>query len=169
MSGGTFNYHNDRLKDEIFPYSCNTSLKARSINPLEDRVISELVYDILELIHVYDYYAAADTGEDTYRAAVKDFKDKWLSKKFDKKYCKDFVTQQYEQLYKEIMSDLNITPAMVFEPCTCGNGRPTYYYRKDGIIAICSKCNKHSEYCDNVDSVVINWNQMIAKEKEEKA
>ena len=58
MSGGTFNYHNDRLKDEIFPYSCNTSLKARSINPLEDRVISELVYDVLELIHIYDYYTA---------------------------------------------------------------------------------------------------------------
>lgn len=169
MSGGTFNYHNDSLKDEIFPYSCNTSLKARNANPFGDRVISELVYDVLELIHAYDYYAASDTGEDTYRAAVKDFKDKWLSNKFDKKYCKDFVTQQYEQLYKEIMSDLNIAPVMVFEPCTCGNGRPTYYYHKDGIVAICSKCNKHSKYCDDVDSVVSNWNQMIAKEREEKA
>ena len=169
MSGGTFNYHNDSLKDEIFPFSCNTPLKARNANPFGDRIVSEIVYDVLELIHAYDYYAASDIGEEAYRAAVKDFKDKWLSKKFDKKYCKEFVTQQYEQLYKNIMNDLNIEPIRVFEPCTCGGGRPSFCYKTGGIVVTCFICTKEAEKCHELDDAVQAWNQMIIKERKEKA
>ena len=54
-------------------------------DPLEDREISELVYDVFCLLHSYDWYKEADTSEDTYRKDVKYFKDKWLNKSQDER------------------------------------------------------------------------------------
>ena len=73
MSGGHFNYMDSRLKDEIFGWG------GRGTNPLEDREISELVWDVLDLLHDYDWYASGDTRKDTYLKAKTKFKKKWLS------------------------------------------------------------------------------------------
>ena len=48
MSGGKFNYVDSRLKDEIF------SWEDEPRNGFVDREISELVLDVLNLIHDYD-------------------------------------------------------------------------------------------------------------------
>ena len=73
MSGGRFNYFNDNLKCEIFGWADKPS------NVFEDREISELVWDVLNLIHEYDWYASADTDKETYLKAKAEFKKKWFS------------------------------------------------------------------------------------------
>lgn len=73
MSGGHFEYLDGRLKDEIFGYEDKVK------NVFEDREISELVFDVLDLIHDFDWYYSGDTGKETYLKAKAKFKKKWLS------------------------------------------------------------------------------------------
>lgn len=73
MSGGRFNYTDSSLKNEIFGWTDCPS------NVFEDREISELVWDVLELIHEYDWYASGDSGKGNYIKAKTAFKRKWFS------------------------------------------------------------------------------------------
>ena len=73
MSGGHFNYLDNSLKCEMFGWT------DRPHNVLEDRELSELTWDLLEVIHEYDWYASGDTGKETYLKAKNEFKKKWLS------------------------------------------------------------------------------------------
>ena len=73
MSGGRFDYTDSRLKSEIFGW---TDIPH---NVFEDREISELVWDVLNLIHDYDWYASGDTCKETYLKAKAKFKRKWFS------------------------------------------------------------------------------------------
>ena len=60
MSGGRFEYIDGRLKDEIFGWTDKPG------NVFEDKEISELVWDVLDLIHDFDWYASGDTCKETY-------------------------------------------------------------------------------------------------------
>lgn len=90
MSGGNFDYAQDRLFDELFPdvpgfarYDLEghqwDSKNAREANPLGDEDISELAHDLLCLISSYDWYIEGDIGEEQYRKDLAYFKGKWLS------------------------------------------------------------------------------------------
>ena len=72
MSGGHFNYRDSALKNEIFDYEDKVS------NQFEDMEISHLVYDLLDLIHEYDWYISGDTNREDYLKAKREFKKKWL-------------------------------------------------------------------------------------------
>lgn len=74
MSGGHFNYKDSDLKNEIFDWEDKPS------NQFEDLEISELVFDVLDLIHEYDWYVSGDTGRENYLEAKRAFKKKWLRK-----------------------------------------------------------------------------------------
>ena len=96
MSGGRWNYNQCNLGYEMFPgcdvcygigndernkyrnYSGNVKL-ARKLNPMEDKQISELVFDVLCLIYSADWYKSSDIEENYYREDVKAFKEKWLN------------------------------------------------------------------------------------------
>ena len=73
MSGGCFDYKNSMLKNEIFGW------RDEPTNVFEDREISELVWDVFDLIHDYDYYVSGDIGKETYLKRKADFKKKWFS------------------------------------------------------------------------------------------
>lgn len=73
MSGGRFDYKDSSLKGEIYGWTDKPS------NVFEDREISELVWDVLDLIHDFDWYASGDTCKETYLKAKSDFKKKWFS------------------------------------------------------------------------------------------
>lgn len=73
MSGGHWNYADSTLKSEIFSWS------NEPWNALEDREISELVWDVLELIHSFDWYQSGDTGKEDYLEDKAAFKKKWFS------------------------------------------------------------------------------------------
>ena len=73
MSGGRFNYADSNFKSELFGWA------DKPHNVLEDRELSELLWDLLEVVHEYDWYASGDTGKETYLKAKAEFKKKWLS------------------------------------------------------------------------------------------
>lgn len=73
MSGGYFEYRDRALKDEMFGWN------DKPHNVLEDKELSELTWDLLEVIHEYDWYKSADTSKETYLKAKDKFKKKWLS------------------------------------------------------------------------------------------
>lgn len=73
MSGGRFDYLDNRLKDEIFGW-CD-----KWTNVFEDREFSELVWDVLNLIHDFDWYQSGDTCKETYLVSKAEFKKKWFS------------------------------------------------------------------------------------------
>jgi hypothetical protein len=72
MSGGHFEYVDGQLKNEMFGWSDSWH------NVMEDREISELVWDVLKLIHDYDWYKSGDTCKETYLKAKDKFKKKWF-------------------------------------------------------------------------------------------
>ena len=72
MSGGHFEYQDFTLKNVMFGYGDTWS------NVMEDREVSELAWDLLNLIHDYDWYASGDTCKETYLKAKTEFKRKWF-------------------------------------------------------------------------------------------
>lgn len=116
MSGGRFDYSNDYLCDAIFGYAVSPdygaegfsqSKKAAKINPFEDRIVSEFVFDTFCLIHSFDWYRSGDTDEETYKKDVKYFKDKWF-KKHDCELSKRIVDDAVDDLKKELYEVLGI-------------------------------------------------------------
>lgn len=94
MSGGYFNYRDATLREEIYGWSDTWH------NVFEDREISELVWDILDLIHDYDYYVSGDTSKETYLKAKADFKNKW----FDN--CDAVVKRVVDTAIEEVKAEL---------------------------------------------------------------
>lgn len=117
MSGGHWNYQNGSLAYDIFGFGINTmygigsdkqkreARKARQANPLEDKVISELLYDVFCLLHSYDYYVSCDTSEETYRADIDAFKKKWM-KLINKERILEIVSEECETLKRELINTL---------------------------------------------------------------
>lgn len=112
MSGGRFNYTQQSLGYELFSFMSvdygargfSQAKEARKLNPLEDKQLSELCWDLLCVIHSYDWYASADTCEKTYRADVKRFKDKWL-----KPAPEELLRAEIDKAVEELRSELLVT------------------------------------------------------------
>lgn len=75
MSGGRWNYMDSTLKNEMFEYSRSGD---KLPNIFEDRELSELTYDLFNLMHDLDWYLSGDTCKDTYLESKAAFKKKWL-------------------------------------------------------------------------------------------
>ena len=118
MSGGRWNYGQCNLGYDMFPgcdvcygigsnerskygqYTESVKL-ARKLNPMEDRQISELVFDVLCLIYSADWYESGDTGQDDYREDLKAFKQKWLNPSGDQ-----LVKEEIEKSVDDLRNDL---------------------------------------------------------------
>lgn len=99
MSGGRFNYADERACSEIFGYLDDDKVP----NVFEDREISELIYDVFQLIHDYDWYASCDTGKEDYLQAKAKFKKKWFGTKRGlriKRYVDAAVEELKQELYE---------------------------------------------------------------------
>lgn len=96
MSGGRFNYVDNTLRSEIFGWSDRPS------NVFEDKEISELVWDVLNLIHEYDWYSCSDSSEEDYLKAKAKFKQKWFSNPDEriKRIIDETVNECRSELYK---------------------------------------------------------------------
>ena len=111
MSGGKFNYQNDYIGKEIFDWRVSPdygekgfsqSKKARTINPMEDKMVSEIVYDVFCLIHSLDWYKSGDICQETYEEDIKFFKDKWFSKKKSADLIKTEIDKTLEEAKEEL-------------------------------------------------------------------
>lgn len=96
MSGGHFEYKDSSLKYEMFGWT------DKPCNALEDRELSELTWDLLDLIHDYDWYKSGDTCKETYLKAKAKFKNKWLSNRGVKvrRIVDEAVTELKSELYE---------------------------------------------------------------------
>lgn len=117
MSGGHFEYLDQQLAREMFGWNIDICYgekgfskvnKAGTINPLQDREISKLTWDLLCLIYSFDYYICGDTGEETYLEDLKYFKDKWL-KPGRKETAKRLIDEECDELRKELYKELGIS------------------------------------------------------------
>ena len=72
MSGGLFDYADETLKNEIFKWA------DKPTDEFEDREISELVWDVFDLINSFDYYRCCDISKETYLKRKDEFKKKWF-------------------------------------------------------------------------------------------
>lgn len=97
MSGGRFEHRDISLKNEIFGWCCE-----KWSNVFEDREISELVWDLLDLIHTFDYYICDDIGEEQYLEEKKKFKNKWLDNRGVrvKRIVDESIQNLKEELYR---------------------------------------------------------------------
>lgn len=112
MSGGLFTYHDCELKNEIF--GC-TRDGGKIPNVFEDREISEMVYDVLNLIHHYDWYHSGDTSEYAYLEAKNAFKDKWFGS------CDERVKRTIDSAIAQLKQELYKTYNISDEDDTYGN------------------------------------------------
>lgn len=94
MSGGHFGYIDGTLKGEIFGW------EDKPTNVFEDKEISELVWDVLDLIHDFDWYKSGDTCKETYLKAKAEFKKKWFSNRGLR--VRRIVDDSIEQCKKEL-------------------------------------------------------------------
>lgn len=96
MSGGRFNYQDSSLKNEIFGWT------DRYTNVFEDHEISELVWDVLDLIHEFDWYISGDNCEEYYLKAKNKFKKKWFSNRGVRvrQIVDDTIDRARSELYK---------------------------------------------------------------------
>ena len=102
MSGGHWNYMNDTLKNEIFNYPYDE----RTNNPLEDVEISQLVFEIFDLLHSYDWYMSGDTTEEDYLKDKDKFKRKWLRNKNYNEVIKELINEEFENKEQELLKML---------------------------------------------------------------
>lgn len=101
MSGGYFDYLDGRLKNEIFSYTDS------SRNAFEDLEISELTWDLLNLIHAYDLYVSGDTKRGRYLKAKAAFRSKWPSSSEDAR-IKHIIDKALDELRQELYETYNV-------------------------------------------------------------
>ena len=122
MSGGCFDYKNDTLCGDIFDWKVDADYGlgesksyhddiryVRDKNKLEDKIISELVYDVFCLLHSYDWYVSGDTDENIYRDDIKYFKNKWLKNlKSNKEYIKNLIDEELDRTKKGLYTAFDV-------------------------------------------------------------
>ena len=101
MSGGRFDYADEHAKSEIFGWCSD-----KPTNVFEDREISELIWDVFDLIHDFDWYASCDTGEDDWLRSKAKFKEKWL--KHDNERIKRVIDNAVDEVRQELYKTYGI-------------------------------------------------------------
>ena len=118
MSGGSHNYigysinmalFDDRFGNRIdTPYEniCDEKIAriARSLNPMHDRELSELMADVMCLLYGLEWFDSCDIGEETYKECVNKFKAKWFTRTGKERlnsYAED-LKSYYEELVEEL-------------------------------------------------------------------
>ena len=117
MSGGSFGYVGDYIGNNVFGYLLSVHYDnidnpahcrlARNMNPMDDRDVSELLYDMACLLHSCEWYKSGDICEETYREHIAKFKKKWFKRTDTDRLqaCKDDLKSYYEQLAAELECD----------------------------------------------------------------
>lgn len=118
MSGGSHNYLASNMCDSLFSYIVEVHYKkicdndnariARNLNPMHDRELSELMADVMCLLHALEWYESCDIGEETYKECVNKFKAKWMHRTENdilNSYLGD-LKSYYESCYEELAEEL---------------------------------------------------------------
>lgn len=108
MSGGHFDYKDSTLKAEIFGWGIETVEQAIRQNPLEDKEFSAMVYEMLDVLHDFDWYISGDTSKKHYRDSLQAFKNKWL-KTDSKERLQYIINTEVNTIKQELYDTFSIT------------------------------------------------------------
>lgn len=90
MSGGSYNYVHCRVEEEC-------------VNRMYDSQLNEMMKDLVKVLHDLEWWQSSDTGEDTYRRAVTEFKKKWFKQtKID---VQKQIESEFERTKDELMKE----------------------------------------------------------------
>lgn len=155
MSGGHWDYQNDSLANAIYEHCYpdydlaservkEISSIARKENPLGDKDLSMLLYDLLCVLHSCDWYRSGDTDKEQYKKDVQYFKEKWL---WSKEWIR--VSDHYPEMLN-VNGNLESNPVLVASPLTGTDIAQCYLDSKDGEKPIWN-----TEWCNNIG--VTHW------------
>lgn len=96
MSGGHWGYKDSSLMNDVFCYG-----EDHRSNPLQDIELSELLWDLLNLLHDYDWYISADTSKEIWLKAAQTFKQKWL-RGDNTKHLETIIDRRIEDVRQEL-------------------------------------------------------------------
>ncbi len=114
MSGGSLNYLANTMCETLFNDETDVNYDkicdkdnarfARKMNPMHDRELSELMADVICLLHTLEWCESCDIGEETYEECVKKFKAKWMhrTEKDRLNSYLDDLKSYYEELAEEL-------------------------------------------------------------------
>ena len=90
MSGGSYNYMYCRIEDEY-------------VGRMYDSQLNAMMKDLVKVLHDLEWWQSSDTGEDTYRRAVTEFKKKWFKQtKID---VQKQIESEFEKTKHELMKE----------------------------------------------------------------
>lgn len=155
MSGGHWDYQNDSLANAIYQHCYpdydladervkELSIIARKENPLGDKDLSMLLYDLLCVLHSCDWYRSGDTDKEQYKKDVQYFKEKWL---WSKEWIR--VSDHYPEMVN-VNGNLESNPVLVASPLTGTDIAQCYLDSKDS-----EKPVWNTEWCNNIG--VTHW------------
>ena len=114
MSGGSLNYLASNMSDSLFRSRVEGHYKktcdegnariARILNPMHDRELSELMADVMCLLHALEWYESCDIGEEDYKKYVNKFKAKWFTRTGKDRL--NSYAEDLKALYKELDAEL---------------------------------------------------------------
>ena len=104
MSGGYYNGKEKILQSDIFGWGTETTEQAIKLNPLKDKEISGIVFDLLNLLHEFDLAISGDTNMGNYYEEVTKFKDKWLNSE-----VKDRIRYVIDNSIKDLKEELYLS------------------------------------------------------------
>lgn len=119
MSGGNLNYLASTMVESLFDYRVDRDCRkicdkdnafiARNLNPMHDRELSELMADVICLLHGLEWFNSFVIGEETYKECVNKFKAKWMHRTENDRlnsYLED-LKSYYEELVEELKENEN--------------------------------------------------------------
>lgn len=150
MSGGYCDYQNDSLANAIYQHCYpdydlanervkELSIIARKENPLGDKDLSMLLYDLLCVLHSCDWYRSGGIDKEKYKKDVQYFKEKWL---WSKEWIR--VSDHYPEMV-DINGELESNPVLVASPLTGTDIAQCYCYPEDGGKPIWK-----TDWCNNL-------------------
>lgn len=90
MSGGSYSSVYCRVEEEC-------------VNRMFDSQLNEMMKDLVKVLHDLEWWQSCDTGEDTYRRAVTEFKKKWFKQtKID---VQKQIESEFERTKDELMKE----------------------------------------------------------------
>ena len=90
MSGGSYSYVYCKVENEC-------------VGRMFDRQLDEMMKDLVKVLHDLEWWQSSDTGEDTYRRAVTEFKKKWFKQtKID---VQKQIESEFERTKDELMKE----------------------------------------------------------------
>jgi hypothetical protein len=92
MSGGSYSYVYCKVENEC-------------VGRMFDRQLDEMMKDLVKVLHDLEWWKSSDTGEDTYRRAVTEFKKKWFKqRKID---VQKQIESEFERTKDELMKEFD--------------------------------------------------------------